>query len=199
MAKRTFDVIVAALALLVLSPLMLAISLAIRWTSPGPVLFRQTRMGRGLKPFEILKFRTMVVDADKLGLPLTAGGDPRITPLGRLLRKSKLDELPQLINVIKGDMSIVGPRPEVPKYVELFRQEFEQILTLRPGLTDLASIKYRDESALLAAAADPEHEYQTRVLPDKLELAKEYVERSSLWLDLWLILRTIARLLSCSS
>jgi lipopolysaccharide/colanic/teichoic acid biosynthesis glycosyltransferase len=199
MAKRTFDVIVAALGLLVLSPLMVLIALAIRLTSPGPVLFRQTRMGRGLKPFEILKFRTMVADADKLGLPLTAGADPRITPLGRFLRKSKLDELPQLINVIKGDMSIVGPRPEVPKYVELFPQEFAEILQLRPGLTDLASIKYRDESALLAGAADPEHEYQTRVLPDKLELAKEYVERSSLRLDLWLILRTIARVLRFSS
>lgn len=199
MGKRTFDIIVAGLALMVLWPAMLLIAMAIRLTSPGPVLYRQTRMGQGLKPFAILKFRTMVVDADKLGLPLTAGADPRITPIGRFLRKSKLDELPQLINVVKGDMSIVGPRPEVPKYVELFPQEFAEILQLRPGLTDLASIKYRDEAALLAAAADPEHEYQTRVLPDKLELARQYVEHSSLRLDVWLILRTIARVLTFSS
>jgi lipopolysaccharide/colanic/teichoic acid biosynthesis glycosyltransferase len=193
-AKRGFDILASLTGLFVLSPLFLAIAAAIRLTSAGPVLFRQTRMGRGLRPFEILKFRTMVVDAPLLGPPLTAGDDPRITAIGKLLWKTKLDELPQLLNVLKGDMSLVGPRPEVPKYVELFPEAFEQVLTIRPGLTDLASIKYRDESALLANASDPEHEYRTRVLPDKLELAQEYVRRSSLGLDVWLIFKTIARL-----
>ena len=144
--------------------------------------------------FRVWKFRTMVVDADQLGPPLTAGDDPRITRVGRWLRKTKLDELPQLLNILKGDMSLVGPRPEVPKYVEMLRDDFESILVVRPGLTDLASIKYRDESAVLEQASDPEHEYITRVLPDKIELAREYVRRSSLWMDFRLIILTLFRL-----
>ncbi len=130
-----------------------------------------------------------------MGPAVTAGRDPRITRIGHLLRATKLDELPQLWNILRGDMSLVGPRPEVPKYVEMFLEDFKQILTVRPGITDLASIKYRDESALLSQASDPERQYIEQVLPDKIALAKEYIERSSLRLDLALILKTLGRLI----
>ena len=177
-----------------LAPLLIVIAIVIRLTSPGPIFFRQTRVGRQLRPFEILKFRTMVVDAEKLGLQLTAGEDPRITSIGRFLRKTKLDELPQLFNVLSGEMSLVGPRPEVPKYVELFREDFADILVVRPGITDLASIKYRDESAVLRDAEDPESAYVNEILPDKLRLAREYVDRSSLAFDFWVIAKTLMRI-----
>jgi lipopolysaccharide/colanic/teichoic acid biosynthesis glycosyltransferase len=154
-------------------------------------LFRQTRVGRGFRHFRIMKFRTMVNDAERLGGPLSVGADPRITRVGRALRRLKLDELPQLLNVLAGDMSLVGPRPEVPEYVERFRDEYEEILSIRPGLTDLASLKYRDESALLAAAADPAAEYVRVILPDKIRLGREYVRRASVMLDVSIILRTI--------
>ena len=137
----------------------------------------------------------MVVDAPLKGGPLTAAEDPRITRVGRILRKTKIDELPQLINVLRGEMTLVGPRPEVPRYVALFRNDYEEILQIRPGITDLASLKYRDESSVLSRAADPEQEYLTRVLPDKIALAKEYVRRSSLTFDLSLILKTVARII----
>jgi lipopolysaccharide/colanic/teichoic acid biosynthesis glycosyltransferase len=136
----------------------------------------------------------MVQDAPLRGGPITFGADPRITPLGGLLRKTKLDELPQLINVLKGDMSLVGPRPEVPRYVEMFRADYAEILRVRPGITDLASIRYRDEAAVLGAAANPEEEYICRVLPEKIRLAKEYVEHRSLRLDLAIIFGTLFRL-----
>lgn len=194
MAKRVVDLLLSLLGLLVLLPWLALIALAIRLTSPGPVLFRQSRVGRDLKRFDILKFRTMVVDAEWLGLPLTAGKDPRITTIGQVLRKTKLDELPQLINVLKGDMSLVGPRPEVPKYVEMFKEEFARVLVVRPGITDLASIRYRDESEILEKSDDPEQTYIDELLPDKLRLADEYVRRSSLRLDFWVIGRTILRI-----
>jgi lipopolysaccharide/colanic/teichoic acid biosynthesis glycosyltransferase len=191
MLKRTFDVVVAALGLILSAPLWAVVALAIRCTSPGPVLFRQERVGRHFRPFQILKFRTMAVDAPQRGGQLTRGDrDPRITPLGRFLRRSKIDELPQLINVLCGEMSLVGPRPEVPKYVELFRADYAEILQVRPGLTDAASLKYRDEAALLGAAADPEAEYVARILPDKIALAKDYVRHRSLLGDVVLLLRT---------
>ena len=192
--KRGCDLLAAALGLLALAPLMILIAVLVRMSSRGPVLYRQQRVGRDLVPFSILKFRTMVVDADKLGLPLTAGRDPRITSVGHLLRKTKLDELPQLINVFRGEMSLVGPRPEVPKYVELFRDRFARVLVVRPGITDLASIKYRDESEVLAEADDPERAYVEQILPDKLGLAEEYVGRLSLPLDLWILGRTFLKL-----
>ncbi len=192
--KRVFDIVVAAAALVVLSPLLLLAALAVKLTSPGPVFFRQQRMGRGFQPFWILKFRTMVPDAPRLGGPITCGEDPRVTRIGRILRKTKLDELPQLINVLKGEMSMVGPRPEVPQYVELFRTDYEEILRVRPGITDLASIKYRHESTILGAAADPEREYRERVLPEKIELARQYVRRASVLYDLSVLARTILRL-----
>jgi len=189
--KRVVDLAAAGGGLFVLSPVMLLIAAAVRWTSSGPVLFRQTRIGRDFRPFHILKFRTMVADAPATGAAITVGADPRITGLGRLLRRFKLDELPQLINVVQGDMSLVGPRPEVPRYVEMFPTDFQTILTVRPGITDLASLRYRDEAALLARASDPEQEYVTRVLPAKIELAKEYMAHSSLAYDLRLVLLTV--------
>lgn len=195
MLKRIFDVLVSALGIFILSPLMIPIAIGIRVSSPGPILFRQVRVGRHLMPFEILKFRTMVVNAEKLGLQLTAGEDPRITWIGRFLRKAKFDELPQLFNVLKGEMSLVGPRPEVPKYVEMFRDQFARVLTVRPGITDLASIKYRDESEILRDAEDPEQAYINEVLPDKLKLAEEYATRSSILLDVWVLWKTLLRVL----
>jgi lipopolysaccharide/colanic/teichoic acid biosynthesis glycosyltransferase len=192
--KRLIDVVSTGLGLLVLSPLLAIVALLVRLGSPGPALFRQERIGRNFRPFQILKFRTMVQDAPLRGGPITFGADPRITPLGGLLRKTKLDELPQLINVLKGDMSLVGPRPEVPRYVEMFRADYAEILRVRPGITDLASIRYRDEAAVLGAAANPEEEYICRVLPEKIRLAKEYVEHRSLRLDLAIIFGTLFRL-----
>jgi len=194
MAKRAVDLLVSLCGLMVLSPLLALIALAIRLSSPGPILFRQSRVGRSLELFDILKFRTMVVDADKLGPPLTAGKDPRITSIGLFLRKIKLDELPQLVNVLRGEMSLVGPRPEVPKYVEMFKEEFARILIIRPGITDLASIRYRNESEILEKSDDPEQTYIDELLPDKLRLAEEYVSQSSLRFDFWVIGRTILRI-----
>jgi lipopolysaccharide/colanic/teichoic acid biosynthesis glycosyltransferase len=189
--KRVFDVAAAAIGLFTLAPLLLLIACAVRLSSPGPVFFRQARMGRGFRLFWIYKFRSMVVDAPRLGGEITAGHDARITCIGRVLRKTKADELPQLFNVLLGDMSFVGPRPEVPKYVEVFRRDYEEILRVRPGLTDLASIAYRDEAEILGQAGDPEQEYLDRILPRKIRLAKEYIRRASLWFDLKLILRTL--------
>jgi lipopolysaccharide/colanic/teichoic acid biosynthesis glycosyltransferase len=162
--------------------------------SPGPVLFRHARMGKNFLPFDVLKFRTMVQDAPKLGGPITFGDDPRITRIGRLLRKSKIDELPQLFNVLLGEMSMVGPRPEVRKYVEMFRADYEEILRFRPGITDLASIEFCDEADLLGRAADPEAEYVGRVLPEKIRLAKKYIQRQSLFFDLKIIFGTLFRI-----
>lgn len=193
-AKRTLDLVAGSFGVLLVSPLLIIAAVAVKLDSRGPVLFRQQRMGRGMKPFNILKFRTMVVDAAQLGSSLTVGRDPRITRVGRLLRRTKLDELPQLFNVVTGDMSLVGPRPEVPQYVDLYREDFEQILAVRPGITGLASIKFRHEAELLAQAQNPEHEYITRVLPEKIVLAKEYLRRATLVFDLTLIVKTLTRL-----
>jgi lipopolysaccharide/colanic/teichoic acid biosynthesis glycosyltransferase len=195
MMKRALDVSAALFGLLLLVPLFPLVAFAITLDSRGPVFFRQQRIGRGFRPFTMYKFRTMRADAPAKGGLLTATGDARITPVGAFLRWSKIDELPQLINVLRGDMSLVGPRPEVPKYVELFRPQYERILAVRPGITDFASIKYRDESSLLAKAANPEQEYVTRILPDKLRLAEEYVRRSSVALDLQLIVQTVTTVL----
>lgn len=195
MIKRLFDVLVAVAGLLVLSPLFALVALAIKLTSRGPVFFRQERVGRNFRPFRIYKFRTMVVDAPRLGGQITAGRDPRITSIGHLLRKTKLDELPQLLNVLSGEMSLVGPRPEVPKYVEMFRPQFAEVLSVRPGITDLASVKYRDENEILGQADDPEAAYVNQVLPDKLALATEYVRRASFWFDVRLIFATFWKVL----
>jgi lipopolysaccharide/colanic/teichoic acid biosynthesis glycosyltransferase len=189
--KRVFDIVVAAVALMVSSPILLLAAILVRATSPGPIFFRQERMGRGFRPFRIYKFRSMVENAASKGSLVTSGADPRVTPVGRILRATKIDELPQLINVLLGDMSLVGPRPEVRKYVELFRDDYAEILQVRPGITDPASIKYRNEEEILGQAADPEREYCERVLPEKIRLAKEYVRNSSLWLDFLIVLKTV--------
>jgi lipopolysaccharide/colanic/teichoic acid biosynthesis glycosyltransferase len=175
---------------LLLAPLLVAVALLVRLTSSGPVFFRQERMGRGFRPFQICKFRSMVTDAPRKGSPVTFGADPRITRVGRFLRAAKIDELPQLINVLVGDMSLVGPRPEVPRYVEMFRADYEEILRVRPGITDPASIKFRHEAEILGRAADPEREYVERILPEKIRLAKDYVRQSSFWYDMTLIFKT---------
>jgi lipopolysaccharide/colanic/teichoic acid biosynthesis glycosyltransferase len=197
--KRTFDILVAAIGLVLFAPLFLLIAILIKLDSKGPSFFRQERIGRNFRAFEIYKFRTMVQKASQLGTPITYGNDSRITPAGRLLRKAKLDELPQLINVLKGDMSFVGPRPEVPQYVELFRRDYMEILTVRPGITDLASLKYQDEAALLGKAENPEEEYVSRVLPDKIRLAKDYLKHSSLFFDVAVIVKTLFQIVRTSN
>jgi len=196
MFRRAFDFLAAAVGLLLVSPVMLLAAVLIKCGSAGPVFFRQERIGRDFRPFYILKFRTMVQDASRLGGQITFGDDPRITWIGRILRKTKIDELPQLINVLKGEMSFVGPRPEVPRYVEMFHDDYAIILQVRPGITDLASLKYRDEAAVLGQAENPEEEYVKHVLPEKIRFAKEYVNKASLLLDLKIIFQTILKLIT---
>ncbi len=191
--KRLIDIVLAGIALVVLAPMLVVVALLIKLDSAGPVFFRQERMGRGVRPFLIYKFRTMVRDAPEKGGPLTFGPDPRITRLGGWLRKTKLDELPQLLNILMGDMGFVGPRPEVRMYVEMFPQEFEQILRIRPGLTDLASLKYRNESEVLGSFENAEEAYVRVILPDKIRLAKQYLEQSSLFFDLTLVCKTLLK------
>lgn len=194
--KRIFDLVAASTGIVILSPVLIAVAIAIKADSPGRVFFRQTRVGRHGRPFHIFKFRTMVTDAEKLGPQVSSGDDPRITRFGSLLRKYKIDELPQLLNVIVGDMSIVGPRPEVPRYVEAFREEYDQILTVRPGITDYASLEFKDENRLLQAADNPEEKYLREILPVKIEYCKKYLRDQSFMTDLRLIFRTIGSLLS---
>jgi lipopolysaccharide/colanic/teichoic acid biosynthesis glycosyltransferase len=194
-AKRTFDLLAAVLGLLLLAPVLAALAAWIRLDSSGPALFRQERVGRGGRPFRIYKFRTMVVDAPGRGPEITVGRDPRVTRAGAFLRRTKLDELPQLLNVLLGDMSLVGPRPEVPRYVALYPAATRQkVLSVRPGLTDEAAIQYADESSLLAAAVDPERAYVEQVLPRKLALYESYVDSRSLAGDIGIILRTLRRI-----
>lgn len=196
MSKRLFDWVLSSLGLLLLGPGMLLIALAIKLDSPGPVFFRQERVGRHGRPFLIHKFRTMRHDPVGQGLQITVGQDSRITRVGQRLRSSKLDELPQLIDVWVGTMSLVGPRPEVPRYVAQYPAALrDKVLSVRPGITDIASIEYKDESAVLARAADPEHAYVHEVLPHKLALSASYVDQASLWMDLRLIVRTVLAIL----
>lgn len=192
MIKRLFDLFFASLGLLALCPLMTLIALAIKMDSPGSIFFRQERVGRFGVPFRIHKFRSMVQAHGGHGLQITVGADQRITHVGHFLRRSKLDELPQLIDVWLGDMSLVGPRPEVPRYVAQYPADLrDKLLSVRPGITDVASIEYRDESRVLAQAADPEHAYVHEVLPHKLALSARYVDKASLWGDIVLIGRTL--------
>ncbi len=192
--KRAFDVAAAGAGLVVLSPVLLAVAAAIKLLDPGPVFYAQTRVGLGSKRFKMFKFRTM---RDGGGGPqVTAVADARVTPLGRLLRRTKLDELPQLLNVLRGDMSVVGPRPEVPRYVELFKEDYELILSVKPGITDDAAIKYRDEEAVLAAYRDPEEGYVTKVLPDKIALYRRYIGEVGLATDLRIILATVSKIVA---
>ena len=192
--KRILDILLSALGLIILSPLFLAVSLAIVLESKGGIFYLQTRVGKNRKHFKLIKFRSMRSDADRTGL-LTIGRDQRITKVGQLIRTAKIDELPQLINVIKGEMSLVGPRPEVPRYVDMYNERQLEVLVVRPGITDLASIKYYKESLLLGQADDPENVYINRIMPDKLELNLEYIRNMNILTDVRIIFRTIGRIL----
>lgn len=189
--KRTFDIIASGLGLIILSPLFLIVALWIKLDSAGPVFYRQVRVGRRNVDFRLFKFRSMRVGSDKKGLITVGGHDPRVTRSGYFIRKYKLDELPQLINVFIGDMSLVGPRPEVRKYVDLYTPEQLHVLDVRPGITDAASIRYRNENELLEQADDPDRYYTEVIMPDKLRLNLDYVAHHSLWTDLRLIFRTL--------
>lgn len=189
--KRGFDFIASTIGFILISPALLIISILIKLTSEGPVLFKQKRVGRYGKEFNILKFRTMVVNAEKLGKQITVGNDSRITKIGAFLRKYKLDELPQLINVIKGDMSLIGPRPEVPKYVALYNENQRKVLDVRPGITDYASIEYRDENSILAKVNNPEEYYINVIMPHKIDLNMKYIEKNNVLIDIGIIFKTI--------
>ncbi|MEY4752841.1 MAG: hypothetical protein RJA44_516 [Pseudomonadota bacterium] len=196
MAKRLFDLLLAGGGLLVLLPLLLLIALAIKLDTRGPVFYRQVRVGRHGREFRIHKFRTMTHNPADRGPQLTVGADARITRVGAFLRRSKLDELAQLIDVLQGSMSLVGPRPEVPRYVALYPAELRaKVLSVRPGITDHASVEYRDESTLLAQSRDPERTYREVVLPAKLALQARYVDEAGVLTDLKLIARTLRALL----
>ena len=187
--KRLFDMVCAALGLLVLSPVLLVCALLVGLTSPGGVLFRQERIGKDGVPFTIYKFRSM--RKDNAGLKISTSRDTRITPVGRVLRKTKLDELPQLWNVLKGDMIFVGPRPEVREYTDLYTPEQRQVLMVRPGVTGLASIRYRNENELLTASSDPNRTYIDEVMPAKLALDLKYIPRACVSYDIKLIWETL--------
>jgi lipopolysaccharide/colanic/teichoic acid biosynthesis glycosyltransferase len=191
--KRIVDIALSLIVLLVLSPVLAAITLAVWLDSGSPVLFRQPRIGLRFRQFQIAKFRTMRVAG---GAAITVAGDARVTRLGKFLRLAKLDELPQFWNVLRGHMSIVGPRPELPQYVELFRERYRRVLTVRPGITDLASIRYRNEEEILAGSLDPLKEYAERILPAKLDLADEYVSTRTGFKDVSIMLRTAAAIMS---
>lgn len=188
---RAFDIFASAFGLLILAIPFLFIAFAISIESKGGVFFKQVRVGRYEKEFKIYKFRTMVQDAESKGLQLSTAKDSRITKVGNILRKTKMDELAQLINVFKGDMSLVGPRPEVPKYVEMYTEEQKQVLLVRPGITDIASIKYRNENDILEQADDAEKAYIEEIMPTKLELNLEYIKKMSFCYNIKLIFETI--------
>lgn len=195
MLKRTFDVLASGLGLIVLSPLFVVLAIWIKADSRGPVFYRQVRVGRHNRDFRLYKFRSMRPDSDKKGLITVGGHDPRVTRSGYYIRKYKLDELPQLINVFLGDMSLVGPRPEVRKYVDMYTPEQMRVLDVRPGITSLASIRYRNENDILAKASDPDRAYVTQVMPDKIAIDLEYVPKASLLTDIRLIFMTFKEII----
>jgi lipopolysaccharide/colanic/teichoic acid biosynthesis glycosyltransferase len=194
MIKRTMDVLFSLGGLIVLSPLLLIIAAAVALSSPGGVFYRAERVGKDGRLFKLYKFRSMVAGADKVGPAITVAGDARVTPVGKFLRKTKLDELPQLINVLKGEMSLVGPRPESPKYVALYTDEQRAVLRVRPGITSLASIRYRDEENLLHGA-DWEKVYVEKIMPEKLAIDLEYIASANPWKDLQIIVQTFGAIL----
>ena len=194
--KRLFDIVSSGLGLLLLSPLFLVLAIWIKCDSPGPVFYKQVRVGRNNKDFKLFKFRSMQVGADKKGLITVGGHDSRVTRSGYFIRKYKLDEFPQLINVFIGDMSIVGPRPEVRKYVDLYTPEQMHVLDVRPGITSLASIRYRNENELLEKVDDPDQYYKNVIMQDKLKIDLEYVQKASFWFDIKLIFRTFWEIVS---
>ena len=194
--KRLFDIVASGLGLLVLFPLFAVLAVWIKADSRGPVFYRQTRVGRYNRDFRLFKFRSMRVGADKQGLITVGGHDPRITRSGYFIRKYKLDELPQLINVFVGDMSLVGPRPEVRKYVDMYTPEQMHVLDVRPGITDMASIRYRNENEILAEVDDPDRYYTDVIMQDKLRINLEYVARHSFWYDIRLIIATFKEIVT---
>jgi lipopolysaccharide/colanic/teichoic acid biosynthesis glycosyltransferase len=191
MSKRLFDVAISVVALALVSPILAAAALAIKLGSRGPVFFRQARIGLNGRPFQMYKFRTMVVGADRLGPSSTTADDPRITPIGRTLRRLNIDELPQFINVLKGDMSVVGPRPQVPWAVERYTPEERVILSVRPGITDWASLWVGDEGERLRGSVDPDRDYLEKIWPEKRRLQLEYIRSRSLAVDTVIVLKTI--------
>lgn len=191
-AKRIFDVAASAAILLILSPLLLLLALAVKLDSPGPVFYRQVRVGRYGADFRIFKFRTMVRNADRIGPPLTMGKDPRVTRVGRLIRKCRLDEFSQLLNVLGGSMSLVGPRPEVRRYVDAYTPEYLATLLIRPGITAPSSIAFKDEDKILNSGGDPERIYLEKILPPKMELNLKYMEKISLLGDIRILFQTVA-------
>jgi len=195
MLKRLFDIIFSLFGLILISPLILIVAILIKLSSPGPVFYRGERMGKNRKPFRIFKFRTMVVDAEKLGGPSTAGDDPRLLKIGNFLKKFQLDEIPQLINVLRGEMSLVGPRPEVKMYVDMMtNEERDAILSIKPGMTDLASLWNFSEWKILEGSPDPEKTYMEKIRPTKIKLQLEYVKTKSFMLDLKIIIKTILKI-----
>lgn len=195
MAKRIFDVICSAIGLLLLAPVFVVVGLSIALDSPGPVFFRQRRIGRYGEPFLIHKFRTMRHDPEPRGLLITVGQDPRVTRVGAFLRRYKIDELPQLIDVLRGVMSLVGPRPEVPEYVAHYSDDDRQVvLSVRPGITDNASLEFSDESLLLAGAADPQRLYIEIILPKKVRLYRAYVQMRTMTGDVGIIFKTLRKI-----
>jgi lipopolysaccharide/colanic/teichoic acid biosynthesis glycosyltransferase len=196
MLKRFFDILISGMALIFLSVVLVLIGIVIKFSSRGPVLFKQKRVGRNGIDFTIYKFRTMHVGADNKGLLTVGGRDHRITPVGYILRKYKLDELPQLFNVVKGDMSLVGPRPEVRKYVEMYSPLQLKVLSVKPGITDYASIIYSNENALLGAVSDPEKEYIEKIMPAKLALNLKYIGERNFFIDMKILVQTVFRILT---
>ena len=195
MLKRLFDIIFSLAGLITLSPLFLFVAILIKSEDKGPVFYKGLRVGKDGDNFKMFKFRTMVINADKIGGPSTADDDPRLLKIGKFLRKLKLDEIPQLINVLIGEMSFVGPRPEVPFYVNMFNEEEKQILTVRPGITDWASLWDSDEGAILAGSPDPEKTYMEKIRPEKLRLQLKYVRERSFWVDLKIIFQTALKVI----
>jgi lipopolysaccharide/colanic/teichoic acid biosynthesis glycosyltransferase len=189
--KRVIDLVVATIALFILAPFLAVLALVIKIDSEGPVFYRGVRAGYLVKPFRIFKFRTMVMNADKIGGPSSAADDPRITKVGRFLRAYKLDELPQLINVLCGEMSLVGPRPEVLQEVQLYTEDEKRLLEVRPGLTDWSSIKFRNEGEILRGSVDPHQTYQEKIRPEKIRLGLKYVDHHSMLTDFKIIVQTI--------
>ena len=192
--KRFFDIFFSSIGILILLPLFAAVAIFVKLDSKGSVFFRQERIGRNFNPFRIYKFRTMTVDAEKKGPLITIDGDIRVTKIGRFLRKYKIDELPQLINVLKGEMGFVGPRPEVQRYVELYKRDYKYLLTIRPGITDPASIRYSKEEGVLSLSKNWEEDYIKRILPEKIKLSSHYVDNHNFLTDLRLIFKTIFKI-----
>ena len=195
MAKRIFDCLFSCIGLIIISPIFMLLSLLIALDSQGGIFYKQVRIGKNMRPFKLFKFRTMYANSDKKGLLTVGDNDNRITRVGYYLRKYKLDELPQLINVLIGEMSFVGPRPEVEKYVKLYNNEQQKVLSVKPGITDWASIRYVNESELLARSSEPEKTYINEIMPAKLAINLEYVKQNNLLIDIKIILHTFRAIL----